>query len=132
MCIFCKIINQEIPAYVIYEDDLALAFLDISQVTKGHTLVIPKVHTEDFLSCDPEVISHLFKVSQSLGNHLKTTLNARGLNMLSNVGEVAGQTVMHFHIHLIPRYHDDDDGLLLEFKPDQTIDLAHVHDLLRQ
>lgn len=122
MCIFCKIVNKEIDAYVIYEDESTLAFLDISQVTKGHTLVIPKAHSDHFLACPPNQLGHLFEVSQKLGDTLKTKLDAKGLNILTNVGVAAGQSVEHFHIHLIPRYNQD-DGLHLHFEANKEADL---------
>lgn len=114
-CIFCKIINKEIPGKIIYEDDVCLAFLDLSQVTNGHTLVVPKEHYDSFLSADEEVIAHMFKVSKKLGNKLVKTFHASGMNILSNAGEIAGQTVKHFHIHLIPRY-EENDGIQITFK----------------
>ena len=114
MCVFCKIVNGEIPCYKVYEDDLLLAFLDISQVTKGHTLVVPKKHFNNMLECDEEILKHLYSVSQTLGNQLVCKWNALGMNVLTNVNEVAGQTVKHFHIHLIPRY-DDNEGIKIDF-----------------
>lgn len=113
-CIFCKIINKEIPGKIIYEDDICIAFLDISQTTKGHTLVIPKNHYANMLEVDDETLAHLFKVAKKISNLLINKLNAKGMNILTNVNEVAGQTVMHFHIHLIPRYNQD-DTIKIEF-----------------
>lgn len=115
MCIFCKIINHEIPSYTLYEDDTVLAFLDISQVTKGHTLVIPKQHYANFLECDKDVLQHMTVVAQDLALHLQNMLHCEGMNILSNIGEVAGQSVPHFHIHLIPRY-SEEDACKIEFK----------------
>ena len=114
MCIFCKIVNKEIPSYSIYEDEFVLAFLDISQVTKGHTLVIPKKHYDNLLECDNETLAHMSTIVKTIGNHLVNKLNAKGLNILSNVNEVAGQSVNHFHIHLIPRY-DENDAIQIKF-----------------
>ena len=106
MCIFCKIANGEIPSYKIYEDDNFLAFLDISQATIGHTLVIPKKHYENIFEL-PEDID-IFKVVVKVANALNESLNIDGLNIVNNNKEAAGQTVNHYHIHLIPRYKDDD------------------------
>ncbi len=103
-CIFCKIINSELPAAKVYEDDHVLAFLDISQVTKGHTLVIPKVHTENIFTLTPEAAGQLFRVVPMIANALKRAFSPVGLNLLNNNGEQAGQTVFHCHLHLIPRY----------------------------
>ena len=108
-CIFCKIANHEIPGSVVYEDEICLAFLDLSQSTKGHTLVVCKDHYENMLECDDQVLTHMFLVAKKLANQMKTNLNAKGVNILSNAGEAAGQSVLHFHIHLIPRY-DEKDG----------------------
>ena len=107
-CIFCKIANKEIPGKIVYEDDLCLAFLDLSQTTNGHTLVVPKTHYQNILDVDKEVLSHLIKVTKKLTNQIITNLDAKGANVLTNANEVAGQTVMHFHIHIIPRYNLDD------------------------
>lgn len=107
-CIFCKIANKEIPGKIIYEDDMCISFLDLSQTTDGHTLVIPKKHYKNILEVDDEVLGHLIKVTKKLANQIVTNLNASGVNILTNANEVAGQTVMHFHIHIIPRYNQDD------------------------
>lgn len=113
-CIFCKIINGEIPCYKIYEDEIVLAFLDISQASKGHTLVVPKKHYANMLECDEEVLAHLYKVANRLGNLITNRLGALGMNILTNVNEVAGQTVKHFHVHLLPRYNEE-DGVKIDF-----------------
>lgn len=105
MCIFCKIINGDIPCYKVYEDDNFLAFLDISQTTIGHTLVVPKKHYENIFelpeNCD------IFKIVIRIANALKSALNISDINVLNNNGILAGQTVNHYHIHLIPRYEND-------------------------
>lgn len=106
-CIFCKISNKEIPSNVIYEDDLCIAFLDLSQATDGHTLVIPKKHFVNFLDIDDDTLAHLIVVSKKLANILMDKLEADGINILSNAGNYAGQVVMHFHLHIIPRYKND-------------------------
>ncbi|MBD8067717.1 HIT family protein [Bacillus sp. PS06] len=103
-CIFCKIINGDIPAAKVYEDDHVLAFLDISQVTKGHTLVIPKVHKKDIFELTPEISSHVFSVVPKIAEAIKSEFDPIGLNLLNNNGEDAGQSVFHYHVHIIPRY----------------------------
>ncbi|MBR2684749.1 MAG: HIT family protein [Erysipelotrichaceae bacterium] len=108
MCIFCKIINNEIPSYKVYEDDDVLAILDIAQVTKGHTLVMPKRHCDDILDCPEDDLKKVITVTQKLAKEIKGKLNAPGVNILSNCGEVAGQSVNHLHFHIIPRYSDQD------------------------
>lgn len=107
-CIFCKIINTEIPGHILFENEHVLAFLDISQTTKGHTLVIPKKHVEDVFSMSDEDMCHIFSVVPKIANALKTTFNADGMNIVNNNKPVAGQTVFHYHVHLIPRYSTED------------------------
>ncbi|KKK35987.1 protein hit [Mesobacillus campisalis] len=107
-CIFCKIVNGEIPAAKVYENEHVLAFLDISQVTKGHTLVIPKVHKENVYELTEEVAANLFREVPKLANALKKAYDPIGMNILNNNGEHAGQSVFHYHIHLIPRYGEGD------------------------
>lgn len=113
-CIFCKIAAKEIPVKVVYEDDTCIAFLDLSQTTNGHTLVIPKEHYDSFLEADPEVMAHCMKVAQKLANKIVENIHAKGCNILTNAKEVAGQTVHHFHIHIIPRY-EENDPIKIEF-----------------
>lgn len=113
-CIFCKIINGEIPCYKVYEDDKVLAFLDISQASKGHTLIVPKTHFANMLECDEETVAYMYKIANKLGNQIVNSLGAKGMNILTNINEVAGQTVKHFHIHLLPRYNDE-DGVKIDF-----------------
>jgi len=103
-CIFCKIINGEIPASKVYEDEHVLAFLDISQITKGHTLVIPKAHYENLFDLPQESAEKLFSVVPKIVNAMKSQLHIEDLNLVSNSGRKAGQEVFHLHLHLIPRY----------------------------
>jgi len=103
-CIFCKIVAGEIPAKKVFENEHVVAFLDISQVTKGHTLVIPKIHVKDIYDLTPEIASNLFEVVPSIANGIKAAFEPEGLNTLNNNGEKAGQSVFHYHMHLIPRY----------------------------
>lgn len=124
MCIFCKIINKEIPSKIVKEDDNFLAILDISQTTKGHTLVIPKKHYENILEMPKDELEKMISFSQDVANTLIKNLNANGLNVLSNINEVAGQTVMHAHIHLIPRY-SLNDNISITFK-ENAYDLDEI------
>lgn len=107
-CIFCKIINGEIPSTKVFENEHVLAFLDISQVTKGHTLVIPKVHKENIFELTPEIAKELFSVVPEISRAIKQEFNPIGFNTLNNNGEAAGQSVFHYHMHLIPRYGEGD------------------------
>ncbi|MDQ0861371.1 histidine triad (HIT) family protein [Bacillus sp. V2I10] len=103
-CIFCKIVNGEIPSAKVFENEHVVAFLDISQVTKGHTLVIPKVHKENIYELTPDIARNVFEVVPKIANSIKKQFEPIGMNILNNNGEKAGQSVFHYHIHLIPRY----------------------------
>lgn len=107
-CIFCKIVNGEIPSAKVYEDEEVYAFLDISQVTKGHTLLIPKKHKKNVFELSETEAGSLFQRVPFIAKALKSAYNAEGLNILNNNGEAAGQTVFHYHIHLIPRFGRED------------------------
>ncbi len=113
--VFCKIIDGEIPCYKLYEDDDVLAFLDISQVTKGHALVVSKKHFENFLSTPQEIMHKVMDVAQRIGQVDIKLLGARGVNILSNCYPAAGQSVMHFHVHVIPRY-GEGEGFEIQMK----------------
>lgn len=105
-CIFCKIDKGEIPSYTIYEDKNVRAFLDITQGTKGHTLIIPKRHIKNIYELDEQTAQDVFKVVPKIATALKTAFNPIGLNVINNNDQPL-QSVFHFHIHLIPRYEDD-------------------------
>ena len=129
--IFCRIIDGEVQSNIIYEDKDVIAILDISQTTRGHTLVIPKEHYENFLVCPPELAHKVFDVAQRIGNAMKVELGAEGVNILTNVGEVAGQSVPHFHVHVIPRYSDGKGGFRITMES-QGIDLLELHSIADQ
>lgn len=103
-CIFCAIAAGEILSFKIYEDDMCLAYLDINPFSEGHTLVIPKAHSEGLLDTSCEMLSELIKRVKNVASHIKSTLNADGFNILQNNGEAAGQTVKHIHFHIVPRF----------------------------
>ncbi len=127
--IFSKIINREIPANIVYEDELCLAFLDINPLSKGHTLVIPKKYACNFLDVDTETLMHLTKVSQKIAQTMQTALGAKGVNIYTNAGKLANQQVMHFHIHVIPRYTGHEFKIQrFEIKP---IDFKEIECLLK-
>ena len=114
-CIFCKIIANEIPSVVVYEDDVIKAFLDISQATCGHTLVVPKKHVTDIFEYDENLASAVFARIPKIAKALKKfDPTIQGLNIVNNNGEVAYQSVFHSHIHLIPRY-SSQDGFKMSF-----------------
>lgn len=125
MTLFEKIIAREIPGKFIYEDEDCVAILDITQSTLGHTLVIPKEHTLSFLTIEPKKLEKIMVTTQKLANTLMKVLDAKGINIIMNCNEDAGQSVDHFHIHIIPRYHKDE--LEYVFKPnDYDIDTVHA------
>ena len=103
-CIFCAIAGGEIPSFKVYEDDLVLAYLDINPFTKGHTLVIPKEHSTGLLDTPDETLAAIVARVKKVAAHLKDTLPCDGFNILQNNGAAAGQTVMHLHFHIVPRY----------------------------
>lgn len=103
-CLFCKIVNGDIPAAKVYEDEHVLGFLDISQVTEGHTLLIPKEHFENMYDISEEAAKNLFAAVPKVANALKKQLKPVGMNLVSNTGAEAGQAVFHIHLHLVPRY----------------------------
>lgn len=114
-CIFCKIIAGEIPSSKVYEDNQVVAFLDISQVTPGHTLVVPKQHFRNLLEMDADSTSQLFARVPDIARKVMKATGAKGMNILNNNEEIAGQTVFHTHVHLAPRY-DETDGLQISFE----------------
>ncbi|SHO53847.1 HIT family protein [Anaerocolumna xylanovorans] len=106
-CVFCSIIGHEIPSATIYEDEKVIAILDIAPSAKGHTVLIPKNHSRDIFELPEEEAAHIFTVAKKIAGALKEELNCDGINILQNNGKTAGQTVFHFHVHVIPRYEDD-------------------------
>ena len=106
-CIFCKLANGDIPTNVIYEDDTFTVIMDASPATKGHALILPKDHYANIYELDEEVAGKAFKLAKKLATEMTEKLHCDGFNIVQNNGEVAGQTVFHFHMHLIPRYEND-------------------------
>lgn len=113
--VFSKIIAREIPAHFVYEDDHVAAFLDIAQTTKGHTLIVTKTEYTDISELPEDVAAHLFSVATKVSKAVQKAFRAKGVNILGNNGAVAGQTVFHFHLHIIPRY-DVRDELTIRLK----------------
>ncbi|NCB33215.1 MAG: HIT family protein [Erysipelotrichia bacterium] len=125
MCIFCDIINGKIPCKNVYEDDNVLAILDISQVTYGHTIVMPKKHVCNILEADEETIQQCTAVITKLTKQIVKNTNAVGCNILNNCGTAAGQSVNHLHFHIIPRF-SEDDACQIKFSPSKPLDLDEV------
>lgn len=124
MCIFCEIVKGNIPSSKVYEDDNYLAILDLSQTTLGHTLVMPKKHYDNFLEMDSKEAGELMSAVNTVAKKVVKNLGASGCNILNNTNEVAGQTVMHTHVHIIPRY-SKDDSIKIEFS-ENKYDLNEV------
>ncbi len=117
-CIFCKIIAGEIPCYKVFEDEKAIAFLDINPINKGHTLVIPKVHVSKISEFEDEDLVGFYRALQKVTCAVEGAVPLDGLNLFVNQGEVAGQVVPHFHCHISPRLKND--GLKIEL-PSQDL-----------
>ena len=120
-CIFCKIINQESPASLVFEDNLCIAFLDINPISEGHVLVIPKQHSERFSEVENETVGHLFKVGQKILRAMeRSEIKCEGANLFHSDGVVAGQEVMHSHLHIAPRFKND--GLIVGFSHSNSVE----------
>ena len=110
-CIFCKLANGEIPTNALYEDDIVKVIFDANPAAKGHVLILPKEHFDNIYELDDDTAAHVFKVATKISKAYKKALDFDGLNIVQNNGECAGQTVFHFHMHLIPRYKGDQVGI---------------------
>jgi histidine triad (HIT) family protein len=129
-CIFCKIVAGELPARIVDEDARTISFMDIAPATRGHALVIPRMHSTDLLSIDREDLTAVLLAAQRLAGRAKERLGADGVNLLNSCGRAAWQTVFHFHVHVIPRY--EGDPLRLPWVPsegDQTQIAAAAQEL---
>lgn len=110
-CIFCKLANGEIPTATLYEDNDFRVILDLGPASKGHALIIPKEHYDNLYELDDETASKVLVIARKIITRMTEALGCDGYNIVQNNGEAAGQTVNHFHMHLIPRYKDDKVGL---------------------
>ena len=117
-CIFCKIAAGDIPSNKLFEDEDFIAILDLSPATKGHTLLIPKDHYPDLFSLPDDVCASVLQRGKKIAALLRERLGADGMNVMQNNGEIAGQTVMHYHMHLVPRYQTDPEQI--NWKPPQA------------
>lgn len=111
-CIFCKIAAGEIPSRKIYEDSDLIAIMDLNPTSKGRSLIIPKEHCTNIYDIDEDIAAKVMKTAKKLATKMTVALNCDGFNLLQNNGETAGQTMFHFHMHLIPRYKDADNNML--------------------
>ncbi len=130
-CIFCKLANHVFDTNIIYEDDDFTVILDVSPATRGHALILPKEHYKDITDMPEDLLQKAAVLAKKLISHLSEKLGSDGYNIVQNNGETAGQTVFHFHIHLIPRYKDDDQKI--GWKPQQPSqdELAALADSIR-
>lgn len=128
-CVFCKIANGEIPSYTLYEDEDCRIILDISPATKGHSLLIMKDHYENLYELPEEKVAKAFAIVKRMTMKLKEGLQCDGMNIVQNNERVAGQTVMHFHIHIIPRYANDNQVIGWKVIDDKGIDLAQIKEI---
>lgn len=117
-CIFCKIANGAIPSKTIYEDEDFRVILDLGPATKGHALILPKEHSANLYELPDETASKVMVLAKKMATKMTEKLSCDGFNIVQNNGEVAGQTVMHYHLHLIPRYLDDGQKIL--WKPTEV------------
>lgn len=129
-CIFCKLANGDIPTNTIYEDESYRAILDMSPATKGHALIIPKSHYRNLYDLPESKAGEVFTLAKRLVDKMKERLGADGFNIVQNNEETAGQTVFHFHMHLIPRYKND--GQRINWKPSESNaqELKEIVDLM--
>ena len=124
-CVFCRIIEHTLPAEILYENDRVISILDINPIHHGHALVIPKEHCTDFLSIPEGDLHDVLHVSQIVARALVRSLNLQGFNVFSNNGRIAGQSVFHFHMHITPRYPEDNIRFVLQLK-------SYTHDAMAE
>lgn len=116
-CIFCKLASGEIPSYTVYEDDTFRAILDAAPAGEGHTLILPKAHYENLFELPEDVAADAMRLAKKIATLLRDRMHCDGVNILQNNGAAAGQTVMHYHLHVIPR--TEGDGHLAPWTPVQ-------------
>lgn len=131
-CTFCNIISKRLPAEILYENSRAMSILDINPIHHGHALVIPKVHCKDFLDLPSEDLPDIFHAAQIVAQALVSSLKLKGFNIFSNNGRIAGQSVFHFHLHITPRYEDDNIKFVLKLKKYQEGEMQRFAHSIRQ
>jgi histidine triad (HIT) family protein len=130
-CIFCRIIAGELPSEIVDEDERTVSFMDINPATPGHLLVVPRRHSNDLLDIDADDLAATSLAAQRLAKRVVQRLGADGVNLLNSCGPAAWQTVLHFHIHVIPRYLDDPLRLPWTPAPGDAEQIAEVANALR-
>lgn len=129
-CIFCMIANGEIPSQTLYEDEEFKVILDVAPATKGHALILPKSHYPNLFELPEETAGKAMKIAKKMSVRMAEKLHCDGMNIMQNNNEVAGQTVFHFHMHLIPRYEDDGQNLTMKPTAMSAEELAQVKNLI--
>lgn len=127
-CIFCKIANGEIPSRTIYEDDDFRVIMDLAPATKGHSLILPKEHYKNVYELADDTAAKVLPLAKKMATLMTEKLGADGFNIVQNNNEVAGQTVFHFHVHLIPRYNDDNQSLVMKPQEMTDVQLDEIRD----
>lgn len=130
-CIFCKIANGEISSSTIFENDRFKAFFDLGPATKGHALIIPKAHFDNVYELDDDLASEVFVLARKLSIAMKDAFKADGFNIVQNNGALAGQSVFHFHMHLIPRYLNDNAIKFWKSGKTTSDELAKLQELVK-
>ncbi len=131
-CTFCAIGRGQLPAEILLETPRVISILDINPIHFGHALVIPRAHCEDFLSIEEPDLSEVIHVAQTVARGMVRALGLKGFNLFSNNGRIAGQSVFHFHLHITPRYPDDDIRFILKLKSYRAGEMAVYAEKIRQ
>jgi histidine triad (HIT) family protein len=130
-CVFCKIVSGDIPSEILFENEQVVAILDINPIHFGHALVVPRKHFRDFLELEPQCYPSLLDATRIVSSALVRGLGLEGFNLFSNNGRIAGQSVLHFHLHVTPRYPDDDIRFVLKLKKYENGKMKQYADLIR-
>ena len=130
-CIFCKIVNGEVPASRVYEDDAAVAFMDLGQVNPGHVIVATKKHVADIHGLDDRLAGDVFRAAARVANAVKKSMQAEGITVLQANGAAGWQTVFHFHLHVLPRHAGDGVGITWPAKRPPAEELARLAGIVR-
>ncbi|MBN1397443.1 MAG: HIT family protein [Bacteroidetes bacterium] len=130
-CIFCQIVTRKIPSEILYENEHVISILDINPIHFGHALVFPKKHCRDFLDLPEESYKHILQAANIVTKALVKNLNLEGYNLFSNNGSIAGQSVFHFHLHITPRYSDDNIRFVLRLKEYPDGEMKRYGEILR-
>lgn len=131
-CVFCRIVHKEVPAEVLFENDEVVAILDINPIHYGHALVIPKQHCRGFLELPSHSYQAILRAARVVCQALVQGLRLEGYNLLSNNGRIAGQSVFHFHLHVTPRYPDDNIRFVQELKKYSNGEMRHYAELIKK